>query len=113
MKVEHEEHLWILLRTLSENQLFAKFSKCDIWLEKVAFLGHIISKDGVEVDALNIKAIMEWSQPTNMTEMRSFLGLARYYKRFVLNFSKIAQAFTNLMRKITMFKWDKKSEEAF
>lgn len=75
---EHEEHLRAVLQILRENHSYAKFSKCEFWLEKVAFLGHIISKEGVSIDPSKIQAVSEWSTPKNVTEIRSFLGLAGY-----------------------------------
>ena len=80
---EHENHLRIVLQTLRENQLFAKLSKCDFWLKEVSFLGHIISAEGIRVDPVKIEAIVNWKPPRNLTEVRSFLGLACYYRRFV------------------------------
>ncbi|XP_060972248.1 uncharacterized protein LOC133038182 [Cannabis sativa] len=96
---EHEEHLRMTLNRLKENQLYAKFKKCEFWLEKVAFLGHIVSKDGVEVDPTKIEAVKSWPTPKTASEVRSFLGLAGYYRRFVEGFSKIATPLTNLTRK--------------
>ncbi|KAL5548506.1 hypothetical protein UlMin_003737 [Ulmus minor] len=80
---EHMEHLRIVLRTLKEHQLYAKFSKCEFWLDSVQFLGHVISKDGISVDPSKIEAVSKWSAPTYVSEIRSFLGLAGYYRRFV------------------------------
>ena len=87
---EHEEHLRIVLETLQQHKLYAKFSKCEFWLDKVAFLGHIISSDGVEVDPSKIESIVNWKRPESIPEIRSFLGLAGYYRRFVKDCSKIA-----------------------
>ncbi|XP_074318751.1 putative mitochondrial protein AtMg00860 [Silene latifolia] len=100
---EHEEHLRLVLQTLRHNQLYAKLSKCEFYLEKVAFLGRVISKDGVAVDPSKIKAVSNWEAPKNVVEIRSFLGLAGYYERFVKYFSKIARLMTTLMRKDTIF----------
>lgn len=83
--VEHEEHLRKVLQTLRENKLYAKLSKFEFWLEKVSFLGHFVSKEGVWVDPAKVKAVRSWSSPKNVTEVRSFLGLAGYYRRFVKN----------------------------
>ena len=76
---EHEEHLRLTLQTLKEKQLYAKFKKCEFWLDKVVFLGHVISKDGILVDTAKVEAVSNWSQPKNASEVRSFLGLAGYY----------------------------------
>lgn len=110
---EHEQHLRIVLQTLREHQLFAKFSKCEFWLESVAFLGHIISKDGLAVDPAKVEAVAKWKRPENPTEMRSFLGLTGYYRRFIKNFSKIAGPLTNLTKKQEKYIWDVKCESSF
>ena len=78
-KEEHEEHLRITLRTLEEHKLYAKFSKCEFWLDKVHFLGHVVSKDGVSMDPAKIEEVSKWHALTNVTEIQSFLGLADYY----------------------------------
>ena len=83
---EHAEHLRIVLQTLREHQLYAKFSKCELWLDSVAFLGHVVSREGIQVDPKKIEAVMDWQRPTTVTEVRSFLGLAGYYRRFVQDF---------------------------
>jgi hypothetical protein len=76
---DHEYHLKEVFGVLRENKLFAKLKKCEFWLKKVSFLGHVISKDGISVDPMKIKAVVEWERPTNVQEIRSFLGLAGYY----------------------------------
>ncbi|KAL0345738.1 UNVERIFIED_CONTAM: Retrovirus-related Pol polyprotein from transposon.6 [Sesamum radiatum] len=86
---EHEQHLRIVLQILKEKELYAKLSKCEFWINQVVFLGHVISGDGVMPDPAKVKAIMEWRVPKNATEVRSFLGLAGYYRRFVEGFSII------------------------
>ncbi|KAL5570722.1 hypothetical protein UlMin_020319 [Ulmus minor] len=100
---EHEEHLRLILQTLRDHQLFAKFKKCEFWLNQVAFLGHVISKDGVAVDPSKVEAVENWKPPSNASEVRSFLGLAGYYRRFVEGFSRIAMPLTNLTRKNVKF----------
>ena len=96
---EHSEHLRIVLQTLRERQLYAKLSKCQFWLDKVAFLGHVISVEGVSVDPEKIKAVVNWKPLKNVSKVKSFLGLARYYRKFVEGFSKIAAPLTKLIWK--------------
>ena len=91
---EHEEHLRVTLQLLRDSKLYAKFSKCDFWLSEVHFLGHVVSKEGVSVDPAKVEAVSKWAAPTSVTEIRSFLGLAGYYRRFVEGFSKIASPLT-------------------
>ena len=110
---EHVDHLRIVLGILREKKLYAKFKKCEFWLEKVAFLGHVISKEGVSVDPAKIEAVNSWPRPTNVTEIRSFLGLARYYRQFVEGFSKLASPLTELTRKHVRFQWSDKCEQSF
>ena len=94
---EHEKHLRIVLEKLRQNQLYAKFEKCEFWLEKVAFLNHVLTADGVAIDPSKIEAVIEWKRPQNVTDIRSFLGLAGYYCRFIEKFSKIAKPMTELL----------------
>ncbi|WRX16227.1 Reverse transcriptase domain - like 10 [Theobroma cacao] len=110
---EHEQHLKIVLQILREHQLYAKFSKCEFWLESVAFLGHVVSKDGIQVDSKKIEAVEKWPRPTSVTEIRSFVGLAGYYRRFVKDFSKIVTPLTKLTRKDTIFEWYDACENSF
>ena len=96
---EHEQHLRIVLERLRAHELYAKFSKCEFWLQEVAFLGHIITEKGVAVDPSKVEAVLNWKTPTNVSEIRSFLGIARYYRRFIEFFSKIALPMTQLLQK--------------
>ena len=104
-KKEDEEHLRIVLEMLREKKLYAKFSKCEFWLDSVSFLGHVVSRDGVMVDPSKIEAVKNWERPTNVTEIRSFVGLANYYRRFVKGFSSIAAQLTNLTKQSVPFVW--------
>jgi hypothetical protein len=110
---DHEEHLILVPPKLRDNQLYAKYSKCEFWIDKVSFLGHIISNGGIAVDPAKVKEIMEWRVPTTITKIRSFLGLAGYYWRFIEGFSKIAKPMTSLLEKGKEFKWDEKCQESF
>jgi hypothetical protein len=87
---EHEQHLRVVLGKLRARKLYAKFSKCEFWLEKISFLGHILTAEGVVVDPGKVETVCNWQQPTNVSDIRSFLGLAGYYQRFIEGFSKIA-----------------------
>jgi hypothetical protein len=93
---EHEEHLRIVLQRLREHQLYAKFSKCEFWIKEVPFLGYVISPEGIMVGPDKVKEVLDWRQPTFMSEVRNFLGLAGHYRRFIPNFSKIAKPVTKL-----------------
>ncbi|KAL0549347.1 hypothetical protein IC582_013828 [Cucumis melo] len=112
-EAEHEEHLRMVLQTLRDNKLYAKFSKCEFWLKQVSFLGHVVSKAGVSVDPAKIEAVTGWTRPSTVSKVRSFLGLAGYYRRFVENFSRIATPLTQLTRKGAPFVWSKACEDSF
>ncbi|KAL0543893.1 hypothetical protein IC582_018998 [Cucumis melo] len=112
-EAEHEEHLRIVLQTLRDNKLYAKFSKCEFWLKQVSFLSHVVSKAGVSVDPAKIEAVTGWTRPSTVSEVRNFLGLAGYYRRFVENFSRIATPLTQLTRKGAPFVWSKACEDSF
>ncbi|XP_057761022.1 uncharacterized mitochondrial protein AtMg00860-like [Arachis stenosperma] len=109
---EHEEHLRIVLQILKERKLYAKLSKCEFWNEEVKFLGHVVSKGGIAVDPSKV-VVMEWERPTLVIEVRSFLGLARYYRRFIHGFSQIALPMTKLTRKDIPFVWTSECKESF
>ncbi|XP_059306506.1 uncharacterized protein LOC132057948 [Lycium ferocissimum] len=112
-EVDHAEHLRIVLQTLRDRELFAKFSKCEFWLKSVAFLGHVISGEGVKVDSQKIDAVKSWPRPTSVSDIRSFLGLAGYYRRFVEGFSSISAPLTKLTRKKVKFQWSDACERSF
>jgi hypothetical protein len=94
---EHEEHMRLVLKKLREHQLYAKFRKCDFWLKEVSFLGHIITDGGIAVDPSKVRDVLNWNPPKNVPEIRGFLGLAGYYRRFIEGFSKIVKPLTTLL----------------
>jgi hypothetical protein len=110
---EHEEHLRLVLQKLREHQLYAKLSKCNFWLKEVSFLGHVITEGGVKVDPGKVKDVLNWNPPQNVSEIRSFLGLAGYYRRFIEGFSKIAKPLTELLEKTREFKWIAACDDSF
>ncbi|GJT89866.1 putative reverse transcriptase domain-containing protein [Tanacetum coccineum] len=110
---EHEEHLKAILELLKKEKLYAKFSKCEFWISKVQFLGHVIDSRGIHVDPAKIESIKDWASPKTPTEIRQFLGLAGYYRRFIKGFSKIAKSMTKLTQKGIKFDWGEKEENAF
>ncbi|GJY47832.1 putative reverse transcriptase domain-containing protein [Tanacetum coccineum] len=112
-KEDHEEHLKILLGLLKKEKLYAKFLKCYFWLDSVQFLGHVIDSKGVHIDPSKIEAIKNWALPTTPIEVRQFLGLAGYYRRFIEGFSLIAKPLTNLTQKNKKSKWGEDEEEGF
>ena len=112
-ELEHERHLGLVLQTLRRHQLYAKFNKCEFWLSRVRFLGHVISADGIYVDPHKVEAVANWGQPTTVTKVRSFLGLAGYYRRFIEGFSKIAGPLHCLTRKGVKFEWTDRCEGTF
>ncbi|KAL6316893.1 hypothetical protein AAG906_023548 [Vitis piasezkii] len=99
---EHKQHLVTTLKTLRRHQLYGKLDKSEFWLTEVNFLGHVVSEAGIA-----------WQKPTNVFEVRSFLGLAGYYRRFVEDFSRIAAPMTRLTRKGVKFEWNEECENAF
>nr|GFC67290.1 putative reverse transcriptase domain-containing protein [Tanacetum cinerariifolium] len=111
-KEEHEEHLRIILALLQKEKLYAKFSKCEFWLDSVKFLGHVINSQCVHVDPAKVEAIKNWSALKTPTEVRQFLGLAGYYRRFIEGFSLIAKPLTKLTQKNKTYEWGEE-EEAF
>ncbi|GKE07970.1 putative reverse transcriptase domain-containing protein [Tanacetum coccineum] len=110
---EHEEHLKTILEMLKKEELYAKFSKCEFWINTVKFLGHVIDSSGIHVDPAKIEAVKNWASPTTPSEIRQFLGLAGYYRRFIERFSKIAKPMTELTQKNQKFDWGEEQKEAF
>lgn len=112
-KDQHEEHLRIALEVLCKEKLYAKFKKCEFWLERVGFLRHKVTAQGIEVDPAKMEAVTNWKAPTSAGKVRSFLGLARYYRRFMEGFSKITGPMMQLTRKGVKFQWTDKCEQSF
>ena len=112
-KEEHNQHLRQVLEALRAEKLYAKFSKCEFGIQKVDFLGHMVSEEGIHVDPSKIKEIEGWETLRTPTEIRKLLGLASYYTRFIQNFSKIAKPLTTLTQKGIPFTWGAKQEAAF
>ncbi|XP_058189294.1 uncharacterized protein LOC131306881 [Rhododendron vialii] len=110
---EHQSYLTIVLELLREHRLYAKLSKCEFWLSEVKFLGHVVSNGGVSIDPEKIQSVMNWQRPKNVLEIRSFLGLAGYYRRFIQDFSCLAAPMTRLTRKGTHFVWGDACETTF
>ncbi|GJU83228.1 putative reverse transcriptase domain-containing protein [Tanacetum coccineum] len=112
-KEEHEVHLKLILELLKKEKLFGKFLKCEFWLQEVRFLGHVVNSEGIHVDPSKIEAVKNWKPPKTPTEIRSFLGLAGYYRRFIKKFSRIAKPLTLLTQKNKKFEWGDEQENAF
>nr|GEY41810.1 putative reverse transcriptase domain-containing protein [Tanacetum cinerariifolium] len=112
-KKEHEVHLKLILELLKKEKLFGKFSKCEFWLQDFHFLGHVVNSEGIHVDPNKIEAVKNWKIPKTPTEIRSFLGLAGYYRRFIASFLKIAKPLTLLTQKNKRFEWGDEQENTF
>jgi hypothetical protein len=100
---DHEEHLRVMLERLQDHQLYAKFSKCEFWINDVPLLGHVISSKGIAVNPSKICDVLDWEPPKFVHQVRSFLGLVGYYQRFIPNFSKISKPITELLKKGTKY----------
>jgi hypothetical protein len=110
---EHAKHLRVVLQGLRDHKLYAKFSKCEFWFKSVKFLGHTISHDGISVDPSKVQEVMEWKPPKSVHQIRSFLGLVGYYRRFIPDFSRIAKPMTELLKKGVKFVRSEACEKAF
>ncbi|KAH0754464.1 hypothetical protein KY290_024734 [Solanum tuberosum] len=110
---EHMGHLRVVLQRLREEKLYAKYEKCEFWLREVAFLGHVVSGDGIKVDPKKTDVIRNWPRPLTPSDIWSFLGLAGYYRRFVNEFSSIASPMTKLTQKKAKFEWTDECERSF
>jgi hypothetical protein len=110
---DHVKHLHVILQRLRDHHLYANFSKCEFWLDTVKFLGHTISGDGISVDPSKVQEVMDWKPPTSVHQIRSFLGLAGYYRRFIPDFSRIFKPMTELLKKGVKFSWNQKCDDAF
>ncbi|GJR17092.1 putative reverse transcriptase domain-containing protein [Tanacetum coccineum] len=111
-KKEHKEHLKAILELLKKEELYAKFSKCEFWIPKVQLLGHVIYSQGVHIDPAKIKSIQYWASPKTPMEIRQFLGLVGYYRRFIKGFLKITKPMTKLTQKKVKFDWGNKKERS-
>jgi hypothetical protein len=100
---DHEEHLRVVLQRLRDHQLYAKFSKCEFWINEMPFLGHVILSEGIAVEPSKVHDVLDWEPPKSVLQVRSFLGLAGYYRRFIPNFSKISKSITKLLKKGTKY----------
>ena len=112
-KEEHLQHLRQVLTILRQHKLYAKMKKCEIMQTRVEYLGHFISQDGISVDNRKIDVIRQWPMPTNTSDIRSFLGIASYYRKFVKHFAAIAMPLTDLLHKDNVFRWQNAEQEAF
>ncbi|XP_016173898.1 uncharacterized protein LOC107616455 [Arachis ipaensis] len=110
---EHAEHLRTVLQILKDRKLYTKLSKCEFWESEVKFLSHVVSKQGIARDPAKVEVVMNWGRPISVTEIMSFLGLARYYRRFIKEFSQLALLLTKLIRKDMPFVWTSECEESF
>ncbi|XP_041016255.1 uncharacterized protein LOC121258783 [Juglans microcarpa x Juglans regia] len=110
---EHASHLRLVLGKLRDHQLFANLNNCEFWLDEIKFLGHVMSRDGVAVDPSKVEAVLAWPRPSTVREIRSFLGLAGYYRRFVEGFARLSGPLTTLTRKNVEFVWSNKCEKSF
>jgi hypothetical protein len=109
---DHVEHLQIVFQTLQENKHFIKFSKCTFAQQEISYLGHVISQEGVSTDPTKTEAMIKWHVPQNFTDLRGFLGLTGYYRKYVKNYGIIAKPLTHLLQNKT-FSWNQAAQVAF
>ena len=110
---EHVEHLRLVFSTLKKNSLYVKKEKCEFCQQEIMFLGHKVSQGRIRMDERKIETILDWSAPTKVTELRSFLGLANYYQRFIKDYSKMASPLTDLLKKDKHWEWTDACQKAF
>jgi hypothetical protein len=110
---EHDQHLCMVLQKIRENQLYTKLNKCEFWLKEVSFLGHIISEGGISINPCKVKDVLSWNTPQNVSDIKSFLGLVGYYRRFIEGFSKISKPMIELLAKGKTFEWTPRCEASF
>jgi hypothetical protein len=110
---DYTNHMHIVLQRLRDHWLYAKFSMCEFWLDSIKFLGHTISSEGIALDPSKVQEVMDWKPPPSIHQIRSFLGLAGYYHRFIVDFSRIAKPMTKLLKKEVKFVWSENCAKAF
>ncbi|XP_071704992.1 uncharacterized mitochondrial protein AtMg00860-like [Rutidosis leptorrhynchoides] len=110
---EHGQHLRSVLKMLKEEQMYAKFSKCDFWLQELKFLGHVVVANGIQVDSTKIETVKNWKTPKTQTQIQQFLGIAGYYRRFIEGFSTVALPLTALTQKSKKYEWSEPQETTF
>lgn len=112
-ETEHQQHLAMVLQVLRDHQLYAKASKCEFFKKEVDFLGHIVGASGLRMEPGKIDAIKSWPVPQNATDVRSFLGMANFYRRYIADCSSIAAPLTDLTQQYKAFQWSDKHQQAF
>ena len=110
---EHVNHLSMMLSQLRKYTLYVKMEKCEFAQQEIKLLGHIVSKNQVQMDPKKVQAFVDWQAPRNVKDLRSFLGLANYYRKFIVGYSKRAATLTNLLKKDAKWIWIVRYKEAF